>query len=49
MTDAVELIGLIYKLAKLKDIPASDFEQIITRSYMKTIKLHAGEEVPNLD
>ena len=33
MTDAIQLIGLIYKYAKMRRIPASEFEEIIKRSY----------------
>ena len=33
VTDALQLIGIIYKYAKTKNIPASAFEQIIVRSY----------------
>ena len=33
MTDAVSLIGLIYKYSKQKRIPVESFEKIITKSY----------------
>ena len=33
MTDAIQLIGIIYKYAKIRNIPANEFEQIIMRSY----------------
>ena len=49
MTDAVDLIGHIYKFAKVKDIPASEFEKIVTRSYHKTIKNAVIGEIPSLE
>lgn len=33
MTDAIQLIGLIYKYAKMRNIPGPDFERIIVNSY----------------
>ena len=49
MTDAVDLIGHIYKFAKVKDIPANEFEKIVTRSYHKTIKNAVIGEIPSLE
>ena len=39
MTDSIQLIGTIYKFAKMRRIPASEFEKIISRSYEKAWKL----------
>ena len=33
MTDAIQLIGVIYKYAKLRGIPGPEFERIIVNSY----------------
>ena len=33
LTDSIQLIGLIYKFAKAKNISAGSFEQIIANSY----------------
>ena len=33
MTDAIQLIGVIYKYAKLRGIPGPQFERIIANSY----------------
>ena len=49
ITDTIELICLIYKLAKLQKIPVTDFEKIITRSYSKTMNLKATDELLDLE
>ena len=33
MTDAIQLIGVIYKYAKMRNIPGPEFERIIINSY----------------
>lgn len=33
MTDAIQLIGMIYKFAKMRNIPGPEFENIIVKSY----------------
>ena len=33
MTDAIQLIGVIYKYAKMRNIPGPEFERIIVNSY----------------
>ena len=48
MTDAIALIGYIYDYAKSRNIPAADFEMIIMRSYIKTMKLKEGPMPENL-
>jgi len=48
MTDAIALIGYIYDYAKSRKIPAADFEMIIMRSYIKTMKLKEGPMPENL-
>ena len=33
MTDSIQLIGMIYKFAKVRKIPGPEFEKIIVKSY----------------
>ena len=49
VTDIIELICILYKLAKLQKIPANDFEKIIIRSYTKAMNLKATDELLNLE
>ena len=44
MTDAIQLIGIIYKYAKIRNIPANEFEQIIMRSYEIAWKLQSNRK-----
>lgn len=44
MTDSIQLIGLIYKFSKMRNIPAQDFEQIIIRSYEVARDLHSKDK-----
>ena len=49
ITDTIELICLVYKLAKYQKIPVGDFEKIITHSYSKSMNLKATDELIDLE